>query len=456
MNIENPQRDGNPLRVFSFVSVHREVDMGRSSRLTERAIKLTRSGKLADARILLDHILREEPDNWLAWAWYFEAARDDDDRILALENLIRIRPGQPRLQEQLASLLRQQNQKLKASRPGAVQGWKAPSILFSCLLAGMAMLIMAFLVVRNVQASRRIDTLNAINTQVTANYNLLDLAHNDLKADFQSLSARNEQLTSAYQYLEGELLALRTNYDDLVLQYDLLNRDFSSLESKAIVPPYIYIRDRDVWTAFERTDGQLIYWKTPFEGLEYDLQRGSSIRLAIDRERDLINSGRSDQVSSNHWLRLPYPDGSQIAYVVDERRFVDWQEFKAVIPELYSGAQNEQAFIREIWNIVAQLTTYSVEITDTPRYPLETLLAGGGDCEDTAILFSSMILAAPVDWDVSFVYMDGNNPFDFEELNHVIVHIETDSSSYHIETTSKTTMDPYQGYVDGWYFKIDK
>jgi hypothetical protein len=45
-----------------------------------------------------------------------------------------------------------------------------------------------------------------------------------------------------------------------------------------------------------------------------------------------------------------------------------------------------------------------------PRYPLETFLAGGGDCEDTSILFASMIKAAPVDWEVDLVYMDSDKP----------------------------------------------
>lgn len=62
--------------------------------------------------------------------------------------------------------------------------------------------------------------------------------------------------------------------------------------------------------------------------------------------------------------------------------------------------ETDYDFLYETWNIVSQLMVYSEDIGETPRYPLETFLAGGGDCEDTAILFASMIIAAPVDWDV--------------------------------------------------------
>jgi cell division protein FtsB len=429
--------------------------MGRTTHLTDRAIQLVRIGKLEDARRVLAGILQEEPDNWRAWAWYYEAGRDDDDRILALENLLRIRPGNEQLQAQLIALLKKRKPENKPQRQEPA---RIPTGLFSCLavvLLGFALLA-AFLAARNIQVSRKIESLTTANRQLAADYDQLRSAFTGLQANFQSMQGQYNQLTWEYQNRQNELADLQSRYNDLASQYDLLNQQFSTLESKAIVPPYIYIQGREVWSAFEKTDGQIIYWKTPFEGLESDLQRGSNIRSSIDRERNLIDSGHHEQVTSNHWLLLNGPGSQQIGYVIDERLFVDWREFSNVIPQLYNQAANDWEFIHEVWNIVAQLTTYSSEITDTPRYPLETLLAGGGDCEDTAILFASMILAAPVNWDVYMVYMDGYNPYNTVEMNHVIVYIETGNSSYFVETTSKTEMNPYTEPVDGWYYKINK
>jgi transglutaminase-like putative cysteine protease len=110
------------------------------------------------------------------------------------------------------------------------------------------------------------------------------------------------------------------------------------------------------------------------------------------------------------------------------------------------------------WKITipCQLTAYSGEIEDTPRYPLETLLAGGGDCEDHAILFASMILAADIpNWKVSLVYMDSYNPARPQAINHMIVYIETDNRSYTIEATGKEIMEPYPEGVGGWYSEVE-
>ena len=122
--------------------------------------------------------------------------------------------------------------------------------------------------------------------------------------------------------------------------------------------------------------------------------------------------------------------------------------------DLYTELGDDDAFVREAWHIVAQLTTYSEEIEETPRYPLETFLAGGGDCEDTAILLASMIEAAPVNWGVDLVYMDINYPLDPQDVNHVIVHIDTGQEQYLIETTADGEMEPFDEVV-GWYLEVE-
>ncbi len=81
-------------------------------------------------------------------------------------------------------------------------------------------------------------------------------------------------------------------------------------------------------------------------------------------------------------------------------------------------------------------------------------MAGGGDCEDTAILLASMIEAAPVDWVVELVYMDIDNPLDPRDVNHVIVYIDTGQDQYLIETTGDEDMQPFDEVV-GWYLRVE-
>jgi hypothetical protein len=138
--------------------------------------------------------------------------------------------------------------------------------------------------------------------------------------------------------------------------------------------------------------------------------------------------------------------------------FVDPAPFKDIMSQLYyEVGQDEQAFLHETWYIMGQLTGYVTDDTlhETPRYPLETLLSGGGDCEDTSILFASLIKAAPVNWQVYLFYMDGENPANTQAVNHVIVLVETPTAKHYIETTSHSTMEPYiVTGIQGWKLLI--
>ena len=65
-----------------------------------------------------------------------------------------------------------------------------------------------------------------------------------------------------------------------------------------------------------------------------------------------------------------------------------------------------------------------------------------------------MVLAAPVDWNVELVYLDIDHPLSAEGVNHVIVHVNTGSRDYLIDTTEDQVMEPYPTGVDGWYFTV--
>lgn len=54
-----------------------------------------------------------------------------------------------------------------------------------------------------------------------------------------------------------------------------------------------------------------------------------------------------------------------------------------------------------------------------PRYPVETLVDMGGDCEDTAILFASILEASSLGFDAILIYMPG----------HMAAGVETDTPS---------------------------
>jgi len=68
----------------------------------------------------------------------------------------------------------------------------------------------------------------------------------------------------------------------------------------------------------------------------------------------------------------------------------------------YNRHQTDQGRIRAAWNFVTRLNDYVGEIEETPRFLLETLLMGGGDCEDSAILLGSSLYSMAPERDVTF------------------------------------------------------
>lgn len=147
------------------------------------------------------------------------------------------------------------------------------------------------------------------------------------------------------------------------------------------------------------------------------------------------------------------PLGIGTSSVMDFRDFVSPTGFEDELKNLYITRKNDREFLEDIWFIVSSLTSYSQEIKESPRYPLETLLLGGGDCEDTAILFASMLTAANTPWKISFLYTDINNPSAPLNFNHVLVHVDTGVEEFFVETTGHQVMEPYQE-VSGSFLRI--
>ncbi len=275
---------------------------------------------------------------------------------------------------------------------------------------------------------------------VMARYHELEGNYSNLLTENQNLAARSNALKGEYDNLVIAYNALVEQKSALESSYNELQARLNSLEQSSIRPPYIAVSNRTVHLAFMQTNGAIRSWDFPFELLEESIEVGflkrSLMKLPFNQ------------------LVLKTSDGATY-HAPDFRVFVDSAPFRELISQIYRESPSDHAFLNEVWFIVSQLTTYNGEFNEVPRMPLETLLAGGGDCEDTAILYASMVKAAPVDWKVSMVLMNGNNPYDRHNPDHVAVQVDTGKELYIIETTDDGTMTPYDSNrVDAWKFEI--
>jgi hypothetical protein len=71
---------------------------------TKRAIELLRAGEKDGAREILKGVLRRDRDNPLAWAAMVQAAASDQEAILCLKQVLRLKPGDPWATKQLQRL----------------------------------------------------------------------------------------------------------------------------------------------------------------------------------------------------------------------------------------------------------------------------------------------------------------------------------------------------------------
>jgi hypothetical protein len=379
------------------------------------AIGMIKQGEKQKAFQILSFITTNDPNNEGAWLWMITCVNSIEDRMICLEKVLSINPNNLQAKNYYQRLVDERKidpryftkpittfEQDKKDKSLSRKPWGLIAVLILVSIFCMA----AVLIGANIS---------------------FDQGVQDIKAENTRLRQENSMVQSTNFRLQNEI-------DDLKKKYDDLNK-------RAVVPPYIMTKQRNITVAFNKLDGSVDAWDLPFDAFENELERGNIARSIVGQ-------------SSN--LQHLHSDDGRDFYVEDMTLFVDPSSFDKVIPELYyETGNNEEKFIGEVWNFVTQLSLYSEDIGETPRFPIETLNAGGGDCEDSAILFASMILAAPVDWKVQLVYMDMDNPTNPQNPNHVAVHIDTGTSEYLIETTSNVSMQPYTGGVKGWYYDVE-
>ncbi|MFQ3275253.1 MAG: hypothetical protein ACI9LV_000227 [Candidatus Nanohaloarchaea archaeon] len=265
----------------------------------------------------------------------------------------------------------------------------------------------------------------------------------------ETLTERKEPDKVSYQ----EYRELQQEYNRSVESYKQLQDEYSSLYNRSrigIYPPYVVAHNRTFEVAFNYSDGEKDYYLYDGETFSAQIMNGNYMReMSVQQMKYLDLDYLADRFKND----TKYRELGDYGTYYQLEPFIVPENFEHSSHHIYSKYDSDKERVREVWNVVTQVNTYSPELEETPRMPLETLLMGGGDCEDTAILAASMLEAMPADWDVKLLYMDSNNPQNPENINHVLVYVDTGDYQTFIETTSDTEMNPYEE-VEGYYVDI--
>lgn len=259
-----------------------------------------------------------------------------------------------------------------------------------------------------------------------------------------------EQASKLYkenQQLEGDIAVLEKDVKYWKKKYEVYHQNLLDLSDR--FGEYLDEVDQETQDSYPKTtlDDQTVTWEF------YDsLDNFYVWTLPIESYESYIRA-----TEPRDTVRLKMYDGDTVI-VRDHTKFVR-ESFKDVIEEVYDSAGGDEEFIYSVWYIVSQLTTYSTDIGEDPRWAVETFTRGGGDCEDLAILIADMIKSSKhsKNWDIQFVYFDMDNPSRAKDVNHVAVTVDTGSLFYFIEPTAKT-LDELNYWnekgITGWYFDV--
>ncbi len=281
------------------------------------------------------------------------------------------------------------------------------------------------------------------NSQLTMQYNAL-------VQEYNSLLKQHNELTQQYNNLAQQNNSYREEMERFSSELEQARSQLQNALDGAIVPPYITMNGRKANFAYRTLDNKVEYWSLDVETLESNTLAGTFMRnLSISDLNRLGLSTLSQRfINGNKNVNL----GGKFTRI-DLRPYIIKENFQAPASSFYSRHTDDESRIREVWNMVTQLCPYVGELKETPRLSLETLLFGGGDCEDVAILTASILKAMSSSWTVELVYMDSDSPASYKTINHVSVFVDTGTYKTFIESTQNVNMSPYQS-VDGFYVEI--
>jgi hypothetical protein len=238
---------------------------------------------------------------------------------------------------------------------------------------------------------------------------LLHVARGELVDTRNQLSVLHQQLDSA----DVQLADLRGNLSVLEGEMDILEDEKLEL-------------NRSLSLARERLDS-----------LQYSIGLGGEIHRRFEwfyLGEKSFSVGKSGQRGSgfNRTEYLEIATGNHIEDTEYDRyiEVVDFQvgEITEIADYLYGGGATDIQRANNILKFVQYLPyIHDCDGNNYVRHPLETLVEGGGDCEDTSVLAAALMRAAgPEGFPVVLLSVDTNSD---DEADHMMVGIDVEGAT---------------------------
>lgn len=247
-----------------------------------------------------------------------------------------------------------------------------------------------------------------------------------LDAEFNALTDEHEELLQQLHMLQGEYDSLSTDYETLVGEHGTLRDQYQQLTSEY----------ESLLSDYEAAFGGLGFSPSSIPVIEKTYTwtwEGVERTVAVKVPEALYNyySGKERFTTTDYrgYVLHPYDD----AYVeVLVREFVVFQ-----VEEGLTDEERLSLMISFVQNMEYISDPSSAGQGEYPKYPAETLVDGGGDCEDTSILMASLLES--MGYNVSLLLLP----------NHMAVGVEVNATGVHW-TVNNVTYYYLETTTEGW------
>lgn len=255
--------------------------------------------------------------------------------------------------------------------------------------------------------------------------NLTDI-HERTSADLEDLQGRFDQLSQEQEALRDDFETLSGEFEDLSEDHDALTAAYNeSLESyDTLLMQYEIVTGKPPLTPQPASNDTI--------RKDYAWSYGGEIwtlTLYVPEHLHDYYSEKPRVPTEDYSVYVSHPqDDEYVSTIIDKINEI-------ALDEGYDEVQIVNLVIAFVQSLPYTPDSVSTTFDEYPRYPLETLVHGGGDCEDTSILTSALL--DTMDYGVVLIRIPG----------HLAVGVDADASGsywphegesyFYVETTGE-------------------
>jgi archaellum component FlaC len=270
------------------------------------------------------------------------------------------------------------------------------SILIGVIIAGGAgyYYYTEYIIPQIEELQDAVDQLTSDYESLTGEFNTLTDEHEELNQQLQGLQDEHTELMGDQEELMSDYEALTERYEQLHSEYETLLSDYeAAFGGLDISPETIPVLEK--------------HYTWEWDGVE------RSINITVPEQLYDYYSEKERYQTTDYRGYLLHPMDDQYVEAL-------LYEFNLIqVDEGLSEENKTDLIVSFIQNMDYTLDPDSKGLTEYPRFPVETLVDGGGDCEDTGILMASLL--DDMGYNVSLILMP----------DHLAVGIEVNATGFH-------------------------